>query len=279
MSCRLLDLPHDLILQIADILLDEDRSLANNNAGQTPAADSIESENNATDLTLKRNGQVERLGRHRMEQKSEQKHANEVSKLGSSGEEVIINLSRTCTAFYKILSPYLFRAIWIRNSQKSSAAVDYLRSSNQSVHVKTLHFKASAPQENEEGFYDVEGIFPPGLDAVLSGLLQFPNLETLVIDFFNIIEAKVESHCENEEAFVTKEEQEVWKALVKKTFDAVSMNTSDTVHKLVVKDCLITRSSVVGSGRLKKVHSVIPLDVQSSPAFLLLRRIDHGIDF
>ena len=131
--------------------------------------------------------------------------------------------------------------------------------------MKTLHFKASTQREDEEVFRDVEGIFPPGLDAILGGLSQFPNLETLVIDFhfhvagdaeFERYEIGLNDEFETEEEIANLEEQEGWRALVKKTFNALSVNTSDTVQKLVVKDCPISRNTVLGSERLNKVCGI-----------------------
>lgn len=189
----------------------------------------------------------------------------------SSGEQDIYNLIRTCTSFYKILTPYLFRSITLRNTRKSGAAVLYLCSTSQISCVKTLHFKGTAPGENNEDFRDVDRVFPPEVKTVLTNLSQFPRLKTLIVDFdFHLNEEEGLEHWDDVLSYLTvddedetvedverAEEQEGWRALAKKTFEAICMNASNGTRELVVKDCPIRANSVLGSNRFNKVRGII----------------------
>ena len=132
MTPRLSNLPHELILQIADLLLEEEEY-----AGADDREYQHEAGSQATDHI-------------------------------SSGEQAIFSLSRTYTVFYKIFNPYLFRCITLRNTEKSSQAVQYLCSTKQIANIKTLHFKCKTPGKEEECSHDIESILPINLMTFLA---------------------------------------------------------------------------------------------------------------
>lgn len=200
---------------------------------------------------------------------SQQDDGGQAFKVAPAREQDILNLSRTCNFFYKILSPYLFRSITLRNTRKSGAAVQYLCSTSQIAYVKTLHFMGTAPGEEKPNFRDVEPVFPPEVKSVLSNLSQLPYLETLIVDFdFHLNEQEREEHWddlltnltaddddETMEEIEKAEEQEGWRALMKKTFEAICMGASNGARELVIKDCPIRANSILGSGQFNKVCS------------------------
>ncbi|KAK0512967.1 hypothetical protein JMJ35_004984 [Cladonia borealis] len=217
MLSRFSNLSHKRILHIADLLLedDDDGSAEDRYDGKAGAQ--------ATELTY-------------------------------SGEQAIFNLSRTSTFLYKFLSSYLFRNITLRNSAKSGQAVQYLCSTSQIANIKTLHFKGKTPAKEEEDFRTFESIFPAEVNDILSNLSRFPCLATLIIDF------DVEDHwtevfydlwrfdtSEGEEEIKKAEEQKLWRALIKKTLEAISTTCSDSVRDFVFKQYPILPNSVLGS--------------------------------
>ena len=243
MSRGLLHFPQELVCWIADSLLKDE------NGNEKESMDDTSDE---------------QIADVQEPQQRDDKQANDYA---SSGQQALYNLSRTCTSLYEILSPYLFRCITLRNTENSGQAVQYLCRTNRVANVKTLHFRAEAPGDEEENFHDVDGVFPTKVNDILSNLSQFPHLEALIIDFdFHLNEADgldhwgdvltysaVDETVESKEEMEKAEEQEGWRMLVKRTLEAVSRNRSGDVRELVYKDYPIRVNSVFGSENFNKV--------------------------
>ena len=180
-----------------------------------------------------------------------------ITKLMSSGNQAVYNLSRTSTSLYKLLSPYFFRSITLRNTKKSGRALQYLLTTSQVANIKTLHFKCKIPGGKEEVSPSIEKIFPTEVNDVLSNLSKFPRLATLIIDL------GLDSHCNNiynhdgdnddlemvgenesEEEIKMTEEQKRYRALVEKTLKAISTTCSDGVREFVLKQFPIRTNSL-----------------------------------
>ncbi len=215
------NLSHDLILQVADLLLEEEDESAKN--PWAPVTDRM-----------------------------------------SSGEQAIFNLSRTSTSLYKILSPYLFRCITLRNTEKSGQAVQYLCSTSQVANVKTLRFKCEEPGMKEEDLHDIESIFTNEINHVLSNLSQFPHLATLIIDLGMDYFWDFANDVESEEEIEKAEEQKRWRALIKKTLKAISTTCSDGVREFVLKQCPTRTNSVFCSEQFNKVRQLNPISPQQA---------------
>ena len=197
----------------------------------------------------------------------QQRDKKQVKDHTSSGQEDIQNLSRTCTSLYEILCPYLFRCITLRNTEDSGQAVQYLCRTKRVANVKTLHFHAEAPGDEEENFHDIDGVFPTKVNDILSNLSHFPYLGTLVIDFdFHLNEADVsrrwgdmainltaDDTVETKEEIEKAEEQEGWRMLVRRTLEAVSRNNSSDIRELVYRDYPVRVNSVIGSANFNEV--------------------------
>ena len=172
----------------------------------------------------------------------------------SSGKQAVYNLSRTSTSLYKILSPYFFQCITLRNTKSSGQAVQYLPSTSRIANIKILRFKCRLGNDARD-FGDMERIFPFEITDVLSGLAQFPRLATLIIDFVglediwdfdpNVLNTVAE--VESEERIKEAKEWNRSKAIVKKTLKAISTTCSDGVREFVLKQCPTRSNSILGS--------------------------------
>ena len=188
----------------------------------------------------------------------------------SFGEHAVYNLSRTSTSLYKLLSPYTFLSITLRNTKKSGRALQYLLSTSQVASIKTLHFKCKIPGGKEEDSPSIEKVFPTEVNDVLSNLSKFPRLATLIIDL------RLDSHCRHvyyddggnddylemfdkskriEEKIKMTEEQKRYRAMVEKTLKAISAPCSDDVREFVLKQCPIRTNSLF-SEPLNKIRQL-----------------------
>ncbi|KAL8924303.1 MAG: hypothetical protein Q9208_004084 [Pyrenodesmia sp. 3 TL-2023] len=181
--------------------------------------------------------------------------------IADDSSEAIGNLSRTSTYFYRLLSPYIFRHIVMRNTQKSGNALQFLVESGQSAHVKALHFKASA-SDNEAGEDEkIEAEFPSSVLGILSHLASFRNLQSLIVDFdfeeiqdrnFGDLIHEDRDDRETEEQIIEAEGKQSWRALQKQIFDAISKEKSNHIRHLVVKTCPLKATSLYGSEQMNK---------------------------
>ena len=116
----------------------------------------------------------------------------------------LMNWSCTSSYFRNLLAPYIFRSIKLRSDEKSGASVDALLKSAHGDLVKEIYFLGAVPpdatdREDDdeslpEGFYKesdeaedeekpITITLPPVVDALLSDLNRFSNLESLSIGF------------------------------------------------------------------------------------------------
>ncbi|KAL6722243.1 hypothetical protein ACLMJK_001350 [Lecanora helva] len=293
MSPCLMDLPPELILQIVNLLIEEDGSACkiwNNDpekrSSDLKATDEHEdSERGATDPSAI----------DKEYQRSQHSSDNGIHRTYWSIDKAFVSFSRAQKSLYQSFrrglrsddkyiddeaseeDPKLqyseYHAIqntdWSSQQAISSAAIQYLCSTDQVTHVKVLHFLGKAPGSKKDNFHDVEGVFPIGVGHILSNLSQFPKLETLVIDFdFDLIEDNYNqwdtwsdvfftSYAEGDE-YETREEieraerQEGWMALMMKTFNAVSTHKSNTVPNLIIRDCPVRANSVFGNEKFNE---------------------------
>ena len=263
MSRRLLDFPPELILRVADLLF-KDPNIGNTGNGEGKDGNEKDGIDDTSD---------------KVDQESQQSDDLQANGHGLSTPQAIYNLSRTCTSLYEILSVYTFRYITLHNTEKSGQAVQYLGGTSRVANVKTLHFHAEAPGDAEENFHDVDAVFPTEVDDILGNLSQFSHLETLVFDFdFHLNEtdgshrwdeiltnSTLEDEVESKEEMQKAEEQEGWRALVKKTLEAVSRNKSDGVRELVYKDYPFRVNSVFGSENFNQVCQLDSVSLSGNP--------------
>ena len=184
----------------------------------------------------------------------------------SSGKQAIFNLSRTCSFFYKTLSPYLFQCITLNNTAKSAKAVQYFRHTNLVANVKTLHFKPKVSGNTDYESEDDENVFPIEIEDVLSKLSEFPSLNTLITEFHLDLPIdttslywndafdngdKTEEHIDNAEMYLD------WRRMKKLTLKTISTHEgqwSDGIRNFVYKDYPIMATSIFGSESFNRVR-------------------------
>lgn len=186
-------------------------------------------------------------------------------RIADDSSEAVGDLSRTSTYFYKLLSPYIFRHIVMRNTQKSGNALQFLVESGKSAYVKALHFKASASDNGAGDNGKVEADFPSSVQGILSNLASFPNLHSLIVDFdfekiqerdfHEVLLQEDDDDQETEEQIIEAEGKQAWRALQKQTFNAISHKNSAHIRELVVKTCPLKATSLYGSDQMNKVRA------------------------
>lgn len=170
----------------------------------------------------------------------------------------LMNWSCTSSYFRDLLTPYIFKSIKLCNQEKSGASLAALSKSRHNEAVKELHFIGSAPgdaKREEDAFSDTVGIFPKGVDAVLSDLRQFPNLETLSIEFAYQFDDYEEwegalDMCapeETDEEVREAEEEIAWRALMARTYEALTRNQELHLRGLVFRQLGPKRVSSLNS--------------------------------
>lgn len=171
----------------------------------------------------------------------EQLHAN------PEDHASLLSLSATCSHFRTLLLPYVLRSITLRNTEKSGSSIEAIANcSNSCQHVKELHFIGSAPGSNEETFGETENILPDIVQSILAGLQRFPNLRSVSVEFdldlsnddkwedgFYIFDVR-ETPDEN----VKAESNEGWRALMAKTWTAISHNTDPHFKAFEIRQLL-----------------------------------------
>ncbi|KAK4692312.1 hypothetical protein P7C71_g4862, partial [Lecanoromycetidae sp. Uapishka_2] len=167
----------------------------------------------------------------------------------------LVHWSCTSSYFRHLLAPYIFKTIRLCNEEKSGVSVTALAKCPYSEYVKELHFIGSAPGDakcKEEAFSDTVAIFPKSVDALLSDLRQFPNLETLSVEFAYRFDDYKEwdeglDLCAEEE---TDEEVEIaekgiaWRALMLKTYEALTKNREHHLKTLEVRQLVPKKVSI-----------------------------------
>ena len=147
----------------------------------------------------------------------------------------LMNWSCTSAYYRDSLAPYIFKTVILRNDEKSGCSLNALASSRHSECVKELHFVGSAPgdaKRGEEAFSDTVSILPNSVEVLLSGLQRFTCLETLSVEFAYHFDdwdqwedgLDLCAEVETEEQVKAAEEEEAWRALMAKTYDALLRN-------------------------------------------------------
>lgn len=190
--------------------------------------------------------------------------------IANDSSEVIRGLSRTSTYFYKLLSPYIFQQVVMRNTQKSGDSLQFLAGTSQSANVKVLHFKASASDSEIDDGGEIETDLQPSVHTILSDLASFPKLRTLIVDFdvekiqdrdFEELIQEDDDDQETEEQIIEAEGKQSWRALQKQIFDAISKKKSSHIRHVVVKTCPLKATSLYGSEQMNKVRASPPCSI------------------
>lgn len=161
----------------------------------------------------------------------------------------LVNWSCTSSYFRDLLAPYIFESVKLQNNDKSGSSLLDLSKSRYNELVKEVHFVGSAPgdaRRSNEGYRDTVAIFPEGVNALLSNLRVFPNLETLSIRFDYLFNDYSEWE-ESDEEVKKAEEEYAWRALMAKTYEALIRNEIIGLKALEIEDLVPRKVSTFTS--------------------------------
>ncbi len=186
-------------------------------------------------------------------------HANDGKKdnddhKGKKDEEIkiyhdLITWSCTSSYFRNLLAPYIFKTAKLVNDEKSGSSLNSVAKSPHNVHIKELHFIGSAlgdAHSEDAAFSDTERILPGSVHALLCDLQRFPSLERLIIKFdynFENIDEWIEGMdlCAEEETpeqVLKAEASAAWRALMSRTYSALTKNKSPHFKHLEIRQLI-----------------------------------------
>lgn len=155
----------------------------------------------------------------------------------------LINWSCTCSFFRGLIAPYIFKTCKLVNQEKSGSSLNAVANGPHNIHVKELYFMGPAfgnANSEQAAPTDTEGIFPRSVDALLCDLQRFPSLEKLSIDFgssyvgtrgINLLRL---DETETQEQVLKAESSSAWRALMSRTYSALTQNKSPNFKHLDV---------------------------------------------
>lgn len=180
------------------------------------------------------------------------------SEIDVADRKSIAALARTCTSFYNICCPLLFRHVELRNNETSSAAIRYLSMCRQQQNVQDLHFIGYVPGDGEDKFNNIEAAYPKDAREVMQNLSCFPNLHSLTVEFDygfedhrrwsfdalpDCLSLKADE-SESEETVREKEGVETWRALMAQAFEDVASNQIGKIKTFVYRNAFMVETSI-----------------------------------
>lgn len=157
-----------------------------------------------------------------------------IKSLASEPIQALIDLSCTCSVYRSLLAPDIFKAITLRNNEKSGSSLQAIANSRHSELVREIRYIGSAPGDGagDDSYKDTQAVFPDVVRAALSGLKRFRNLQRLSVEFaFNLSSYDdwqdsfyMFDNEETEEQVQSAEKSLGWRALMAKSFEAVAQN-------------------------------------------------------
>jgi len=185
-----------------------------------------------------------------------------IQQLDRTGDQAALHSwSSTCSFYRSLLAPYLYQSLVLRNYEKSASSVHALANSRYKGCVEEIRYVAEGECtdvdkwqywtgetrgefDNSEAVTDPKEVFPDIVHTVLSNLQSFPHLKALSIDFpvnfkredwgFSFYWEMFDEE-ETEDEIQSAEENEGWRALMAKTFDALSQNDKPSIKTLKIE--------------------------------------------
>ncbi|MCJ1247481.1 hypothetical protein MMC30_004695 [Trapelia coarctata] len=185
-----------------------------------------------------------------------------IQQLDRTGDQASLrSWSCTCAFYRSLLAPYLYKRIVLRNYEKSASSVHALANSQFKGCIDEINYTAEGECTdvdnwqywtgetrgdfgNPEAVTDPEEVFPDTVHTLLSDLQRFPRLKTLSIEFPVNFKRKnwgfafyseMFDEEETEDEIQSAEENEGWRALMAKTFTALSLNDKPSIKTLEIK--------------------------------------------
>ncbi|KAL5335529.1 hypothetical protein BJX70DRAFT_374955 [Aspergillus crustosus] len=143
----------------------------------------------------------------------------------------LLPLSSTCKVLRQWIAPRIFRCIRLHNTVKSGAAVRAISQGSMKDYVKELRYMGTVSPANDND-RSLEEVYPPEVNAVLSNLASFPNLERLHISFpydghgtwDEIWEDFGNEFIDDAEAVAEAETEFSWRGMMAASYRAIASN-------------------------------------------------------
>ncbi|KAL4966554.1 uncharacterized protein BDV14DRAFT_171260 [Aspergillus stella-maris] len=141
----------------------------------------------------------------------------------------LLSLSSTCKWLRHLLAPRLFGTVYLYNTAKSISSVKAIAQGNLAGLVKELRFVMSCEPGNDDP--NLENVYPPDLDHVLSNLASFPQLRHLQVSFFFdeleheiVWEYGMDDFVDDPEEAATEERETPWRGIMAASYRAIASN-------------------------------------------------------
>lgn len=171
----------------------------------------------------------------------------------------LLNFSRVCKALRNITLPYLFRDVTLLNDEKSGSSVLAIVNQPYVEHVRSLHYIGVVAM-TESGVTDnlsetpAPEHLPDSVQDVLSNLAKISSLERVIVEFRCAKTAEedediyrssydIAEELEGTEQVLEAEENDAFRALVKRSYDALACNPAGTIQKLEMRNVVAKDSS------------------------------------
>jgi hypothetical protein len=177
----------------------------------------------------------------------------------SGGHHAIHDWSSTCSFYRALLAPYVFETVSLRNDEESTTTVLRIARGPYREHVKNLFFAGFASGFVSEfecdylhglvgyGFLKsqtIHDVFSQILYKILSGLQQFPRLDSMsirfAVDVFHWMDFVRDRGSRrlltSMEEVMAAEASEVGRSLMKKTYKSLSKNIDHRITALELRD-------------------------------------------
>lgn len=152
-----------------------------------------------------------------------------------SNLKTLINLSETCSTFRKLLAPYVYKKLYLTNTETSATSVKAVADGPFHDLVTDLLFVGRALGLEELGADCIETIFPKELEHILNHLDNlFPHLNSLNAGFaydfneyhtWDIWAQETFYDVETDEEVLEQEEKFAFRTLIPIVWTAISSNT------------------------------------------------------
>jgi hypothetical protein len=166
----------------------------------------------------------------------------------------LVNLSCVDRLFRTIVAPYVFKTVILRNNETSARSVQTLSNGPYASLIKRLEYLAVAPfpsdyENQKETFEPKAEHYPAEVEDILAHLDRFEKLETVGIEFpwgdggshdafYNFEDVEVAE-------VISKAEEELgWRALMQKSYTALTRNKAGVVKKLELRNLVPREASV-----------------------------------
>ena len=158
--------------------------------------------------------------------------------------------SCTCSFYRSLLAPHVFRTIALCNDETSGKSVRMISNGPYAGHVRKLQFKGSTltktGRKNCEtrANPNVEKALADDVEAVLSSLGIFPNLQSLLIEFDFSKDGQWEDGYwtlpfeEDTLSLRGKDESKPWMRVLRQTFEAVVSNDRSSIWHLELRNLI-----------------------------------------